>query len=217
MDATIAPVCRELALGFASLLRYPVDRDVTLAGAVACEALAAEESAEAEAVLGAFRAFAESSSTEELQEAYTFAFDLDSLSMRQPTCYPYVGHHLFEENHKRSAFLLGLRAHYREHGFADDPADLPDHLATVLTFTGTCGDDALVAETLDEGILPAIARMLASLPDERPEDGRRRYQDLLGAVGSALGARRPVVELDEAELEWARAGDSLGISRDTCN
>lgn len=216
MAIATEPLARQLALGFAALLEYPLDREEALATLHACEKLAGGESQEALDALLAFRGFALESSTAGLQEAYTLAFDLDSLSSAQPTCYPYVGHHLFEENHKRSAFLLGLRGLYREHGFPDDPADLPDHVATVLRFLATCDDVGLVAETVDEGLLPALARMRAALPDDRPDDGRRRYQGLLAGLEAALAARRPPLELDEGELEWARAGDSLGISRDTC-
>ena len=105
---------RELALAFAEVLSYPhtpVDDDVRT-----CEELARGDSEEAAALLGRFRAYAEATPLGELQEAYTLAFDLDSLSQSEPTCYPYVGHHLFEENHKRSALILGLRERYRDAG-----------------------------------------------------------------------------------------------------
>ena len=101
MAISTAVLNRALVLAFADVLSYPyspIDGDVQ-----ACEELARSESEEAAALLGRFRAFAEATPLGELQEAYTLAFDLDSLSESEPTCYPYVGHHLFEENHKRSA------------------------------------------------------------------------------------------------------------------
>ncbi len=125
------------------------------------------DSEEAAALLRRFGGYAAVTSLGELQEAYTLAFDLDSLSESDPTCYPYVGHHLFEENHKRSAFILGLLERYREHGFADDTGDLPDHLVIVLRFLARCDDDELVAETIDEALLPALARMLGTVGGAR--------------------------------------------------
>ena len=205
---------RELALAFADVLSYPyspIDGDVR-----ACEELACGESEAAAALLGRFAGYAEATPLGELQEAYTLAFDLDSLSESEPTCYPYVGHHLFDENHKRSAFILGLLERYRAHGFEDATGDLPDHLVILLRFVAMCDDDELVAETVDEALLPALARMRGTIGDAEPVNGRQRYQQVVSALALALGARRPPVVYDESAMEWSRPGDSLGISRDTC-
>ena len=205
---------RELALAFADVLSYPhspIDAKVRV-----CEELAQGDSEEAADLLRRFGGYAAVTSLGELQEAYTLAFDLDSLSESDPTCYPYVGHHLFEENHKRSAFILGLLERYREHGFADDTGDLPDHLVIVLRFLARCDDDELVAETIDEALLPALARMLGTVGGGEPVNGRQRYQQVLNALVLALQVYRPAVAFDEAEMAWSRPGDSLGISRDTC-
>jgi len=214
MAVSTSVLNRELALAFADVLSYP--HDPVAARVRACEELAGGESEEAAALLRDFRAFAEAAPLGELQEAYTLAFDLDSLSESEPTCYPYVGHHLFEENHKRSALILGLLERYRAHGFVAEPGELPDHLVTVLRFVATCDDDALVAETVDEALLPALARMIGTVGNAQPVNGRQRYQQVVGALSLALQASRPAVVLDEAELAWSRAGDSLGIERETC-
>lgn len=214
MAVSTSVLNRELALAFADVLSYP--HDPVDARVRACEELAGGESEEAAALLRDFRAFAEAAPLGELQEAYTLAFDLDSLSESEPTCYPYVGHHLFEENHKRSALILGLLERYRAHGFVAEPGELPDHLVTVLRFVATCDDDALVAETVDEALLPALARMIGTVGNAQPVNGRQRYQQVVGALSLALQASRPAVVLDEAELAWSRAGDSLGIERETC-
>ena len=214
MAIATAVLNRALVLAFAELLSYPyspIDGDVR-----ACEELARSESEEAAALLGRFRAFAEATPLGELQEAYTLAFDLDSLSESEPTCYPYVGHHLFAENHKRSAFILGLLERYRAHGFDGDAGDLPDHLVVLLRFVAMCDDEELVAETVDEALLPALARMRGTIGDAEPVNGRQRYQQVVSALALALGARRPAVVFDEIEMAWSRPGDSLGISRDTC-
>ena len=214
MAISTAVLNRALALAFADVLSYPYS---PIGGDVqACEELARGESEAAAALLGRFRAFAEATPLGELQEAYTLAFDLDSLSESEPTCYPYVGHHLFAENHKRSAFILGLLERYRAHGFAGDAGDLPDHLVIILRFLAMCDDDELVAETVDEALLPALARMRGTIGDAEPVNGRQRYQQVVSALALALGARRPEVVFDEIEMAWSRPGDSLGISRDTC-
>lgn len=206
---------RELALAFADVLSYP-HLPLEQQQLRACQELARGESLEAAAQLDRFAAYAASASLGELQEAYTLAFDLDSLSRSQPTCYPYVGHHLFEENHKRSAFILGLLERYREHGFAADAGELPDHLVTVLRFLASCDDEQLVAETIDEALLPALARMIGTVGSAEPVDGRHCYQQVIGALSLALQARRPALVFEESEMAWSRPGDSLGITRDSC-
>lgn len=214
MAVSTAMLNRELVLAFADVLSYPhspIGECVRV-----CQELAHGESDEAADLLGRFGVFAESAPLGELQEAYTLAFDLDSLSESEPTCYPYVGHHLFEENHKRSALIVGLLERYREHGFDGAADDLPDHLVVILRFVAMCDDDELVAETVDEAILPALARMLGTVGSAEPVNGRQRYQQVLSALDLALRAGRPAVVFDETEMAWTRPGDSLGISRDTC-
>ena len=214
MAISTAVLNRALVLAFADVLSYPhspIGGDVRV-----CEDLARDESEEAAELLGRFGAFAEATPLGELQEAYTLAFDLDSLSESEPTCYPYVCHHLFEEIHKRSALILGLLERYRTHGFDGAAGDLPDHIVVILRFVATCDDDELVAETVDEALLPALARMIGTVGNAEPVNGRQRYQQVLHALDLALRARRPAVPFDEAEMAWTRPGDSLGISRDTC-
>lgn len=218
MAVAVPVVEPRLVLAFAAVLDYP--RAPVADAARACEELALVESEEAGALVASFRELAEHATLGELQEAYTIAFDLDSLSQAEPTCYPYVGHHLFEENHKRSAFILGLKKRFREHGF-EERVELPDHLVVLLRFLAVCRDEELAAELVDDAILPALDRMVGSgfAPDEL-ESGRDRYRAVVRGLALALAARRPAREPDEeAEAErkaWDRHGDSLGISRDWC-
>lgn len=214
MAISTAVLNRELVLSFAEVLSYPFGP--IAADVKACEELARGESEAAAALLGRFGAYVAAAPLGELQEAYTLAFDLDSLSESEPTCYPYVGHHLFDENHKRSVFILGLIERYRTHGFRGDAGDLPDHLVAILRFVAMCDDEELVAETVDEALLPALARMRGTIGDAEPVNGRQRYQQVVSALALALEARRPGVVFDEIEMAWSRPGDSLGISRDTC-
>jgi nitrate reductase assembly molybdenum cofactor insertion protein NarJ len=125
----------------------------------------------------------------QLQEAYTRAFDLDTLSDLEPTCYPYVGHHLFDENPKRSAFILGLNERFRRHGFSAG-GELPDHLVVILRFAASCDDDGLVDEILSDAVVPSLRGMVGHHHASAGEPGtaRERYQLVLKALLTALEA-----------------------------
>lgn len=178
------PLEPRLALAFADALDYP--RAPVDAAARTCEHLVAELSPEASELLAGFCSFAESRPLGELQEAYTRAFDLDTLSELEPTLYPYVGHHLFDENHKRSAFLVELSARYREHGFSPE-GELPDHLVVMLRFVAVCDDEELADELVQDALVPALARMKVGA-GTAGTSGRDRYRQALGALAVLLGA-----------------------------
>jgi len=210
-----------LAAAFAAVLTYPFappGRDVRAAAKAA-----GEWSSEAEARLDAFGALVDTSGLGELQEAYTRTFDLDTLARSQPTCYPYVGHYLFEESHKRGAFIVELRRRFRAAGFEPEGGELADHLVVLLSFLAVCDDEELVAELLDDAILPALAR-ISALPGgpraEGPLELQTAYRTVLAALELALRAARPSSVVDplelESEREWMRDRDSLGIDRATC-
>ena len=203
---------------FADVLSYPHLSPV--ADARRCAELASERSPEAATLLGAFSSLAEAAELGALQEAYTRAFDLDTMLGSEPTCYPYVGHYLFDESHKRGAFILELRKRFRAAGF-EDSSDLADHLVVLLRFLAVCEDETLGDELVDDAILPALARMgavRAAAPSDRGSL-RGAYLGVLAALELVLGVDRPgpsdpaAVEL---EREWMRDRDSLGIDRDWC-
>lgn len=172
MTVTATALDRRLLEAYAVVLEYP--RASVAAEARACELLARDRSPEAAALAGAFRRFAESATVGQLQEAYTSELDLDSLSDLAPTCYPYVGHHLFDESYKRSAFLVGLAERYRAHGFEAE-GELPDHLVVLLRFLASCDDEELARELLDEAIVPALERIVRG-------GGDSPYRCLLGSL-----------------------------------
>jgi nitrate reductase assembly molybdenum cofactor insertion protein NarJ len=187
-----------------------------------CADVALAESAAAAELLDSFAALADSTAEGELQEAYTRAFDLDTMSQSEPTCYPYVGHYLFDESHKRGAFILELRKRFRAQGFEDD-SDLGDHLVVLLRFLAVCDDETLAGELVDDAVLPALARMLTragAVSNDPSARARNAYVGVLRALELALGAGRPGRAadpvLEETEREWARDRDSLGIDRDRC-
>ena len=181
---------RQLGL-FADILDYPEAEIVETVWA--CEEVVRDDTPEAAALLADFRAYAEQRPLGELQELYTAAFDLDTLSDLDATCYPYVGHHLFGESHKRSAFLVGLNERFRAHDFVVE-RELPDHLVVLLRFAAACPDETLVGELVHEALLPALERMTGGADEiEGPPGGRRAYLRVLLALRLAL-------EVEEQEL-----------------
>jgi nitrate reductase assembly molybdenum cofactor insertion protein NarJ len=209
---------RALSRAYAEVLSYPHSPPVEAARR--CADVARTESEAAAALLDAFVSLAEETPHGSLQEEYTRTFDLDTMSRSQPTCYPYVGHYLFDESHKRGAFILGLKKRFRAAGFSDD-SDLGDHLVVLLRFLAVCDDETLASELVDDAILPALRRMAiaAGTADEHASI-RGAYLGVLRALELSLGAGRPEPAEgpagDETEREWLRAGDSLGIDRDWC-
>jgi len=182
---------------FAGILDYPEAGIVETARA--CEELIRDDAPEAAALLAEFSSFAAERPLGELQELYTAAFDLDTLSDLDATCYPYVGHHLLGESHKRSAFLVGLAERFRAHGF-EAGTELPDHLVVLLRFAAACPDDELVDELVDDAIVPALERMTGGAGEiEGPQSGRRVYLRALLALRLALQAE----ERELAPLEHA--------------
>lgn len=208
-----------VARSFADVLSYPYASPIAVAGASAD--LVRERSDEAATLLEAFASLVDSAGLGTLQEEYTRAFDLDTMSKTEPTCYPYVGHYLFDESHKRGAFILGLKKRYRATGFEDD-SDLPDHLVVLLRFLTVCEDDELAEELVDDAILPALARMAvaAGRPPTEEVSIRGAYIGVLRALELTLSDGRPERVVDpldrEAEREWLRDRDSLGIDRQRC-
>lgn len=200
---------------FADVLSYPFESP---AGAARrCAEIASRCDVEAERLLESFAGQVDSASLGDVQEAYTRVFDLDTMSRAEPTCYPYVGHYLFDESHKRGAFIVELQARYRAHGF-EDGSDLADHLVVLLRFLAASSDETLAGELVDDAILPALARM-RPLRERATDPGsvRSAYLGVLTALELALRAGRPPsgdATADELEREWLRDRDSLGIDRD---
>jgi nitrate reductase delta subunit len=129
----------------------------------------------------------ESISLERLQEVYTVTFDLDA------TYHPYVGHHLFGESYKRSAFLVGLKERYQTFGYTFSETELADHLAVMVGFLAVCEDAVLTKELIQDALLPGLERMVkgdqdgARSPhgDEQSSD-RSPYQQILRALRMIL-------------------------------
>ncbi len=136
---------------FADLLEYP-QSDLT-ESVRECEALISSGNPEAAALLHGFRSFEEQASLGQVQELYTRTFDLDA------TYHPYVGHHLFGESYKRSAFMVGLKERYKAYDFVVE-GELPDHLAVMLRYLSICEDNDQVSEIIRDAMMPALERMV---------------------------------------------------------
>lgn len=169
----------------ADLLDYPRPR--LAEDALECRALLQLQSPRAATLVDGFLADLEKIPLGQLEELYTGAFDLDTLSDLDATCYPYVGHHLLGESYKRSTFMVELRQRYESCGF-DSGHELPDHLVVMLRFLAGCQDSVLAEELVGEALLPALSRMTRD-GDEAAigsGGGRRVYLRLLEALRLAL-------------------------------
>jgi nitrate reductase delta subunit len=144
---------------FAELLDYPTERLARQARA--CGGLVSGTCPEASALLDAFCDLVQGMPVGRLEEIYTRTFDLQSV------CYPYVGYHLVGESYQRGAFLARLAEGYRAQGFSAGQ-ELPDHICVVLRFLslGSDGDRSFATVLLHEGLVPALARMVACFDGE---------------------------------------------------
>ncbi|MHB1397908.1 MAG: nitrate reductase molybdenum cofactor assembly chaperone [Trichloromonadaceae bacterium] len=163
-------ICRQ----FAELFSYPTaELSQTLAS---CTALLREEQPSAAASLERFDDFLQTQTAARIEEVFTATFDL------QPVCYPYVGYQLCGENQQRGMFLMQLNQLYRQHGFVAG-VELPDHLSTLLRFIGTLAPQDCSRELIEEGLLPALAKILQGL-----DAGDHPYADLLLSLQCFLAA-----------------------------
>ncbi len=116
-------------------------------------------------------------SVDELQELYTQTFDL------RPICPLELGWHLFGEDYDRGLLLARMRGLLREHGITEQ-IELPDHLSHALLLLARmapaeAGDFASII------VLPALERMLASMPADNP------FSSLLQAVRQSMALHFP--------------------------
>lgn len=140
-----------LLMTLADLLDYPRDDQAELVAT--CRAMAEAMEVEALPALAAYDDFRTQRTVGQLEEAYTAYFDLN------PVCTPYVGHLLFGETYKRSAFLVTLGQRYRAHGFEMPDSEIADRLSVMLRFMATHADHDERLTLASEGLLPALARL----------------------------------------------------------
>lgn len=171
---TPATTVQRICCHFAELFSYPTaDLAATVA---ACGALMRQDHPEAASSLERFADFPHAQLPARLEEIYTATFDL------QPFCHPYVGYQLCGESQQRAMFLMQLNRLYRRYGFVAG-VELPDHLSTLLRFIGTLAPMDCRRELIEDGLLPALAKMLEGL-----DSATHPYSALLQSLRSFLQA-----------------------------
>lgn len=106
-----------------------------------------------------------------VEEIYTSAFDLQGI------CCPYVGHYLFGDNYQRSWFMAQLKQGYHNKKFSVGN-ELPDHVAVVLRFLAQAGEDEFSQVLLEEGLIPAVEKMVQMFD----ADGNHPYRQVLRSL-----------------------------------
>lgn len=161
-------LCRQ----FSTLLSYPGQgvREV----AAECVVALQQTSSEGTAALEAFVQFLDANEMTRIEEAFTGTFDLQSL------CHPYVGYQLCGESQQRTMFMIKLQELYKEYGFVSGN-ELPDHLTEVLRFIGSISNLECRQEIIQDGILPALAKITLGIESEN-----HPYVSLLNALQSFL-------------------------------
>jgi nitrate reductase molybdenum cofactor assembly chaperone len=105
-----------------------------------------------------------------LESLYTSTFDL------APSCSPYLGVHLFdEENQSRARLMIGLRSAYAKRG-VELNGELPDHIALVLAFAPHFEADEW-CDLVSLILTPALGTM-----DKTLASTTNPYRHLIGAA-----------------------------------
>ncbi len=163
---------------YADLLEYPTTG--LSQSADQCGSLLAKYNPTASDIFSRFLSWLNQENAERVEEIYTSAFDL------QGVCCPYVGHHLFGDNYKRSQFMALLNQGYRARDYSCG-CELPDHVAVVLRFLARGNTDEFSLALLEEGLFPAAERMVRSFDAA----GNHPYGQLLKSLSLLLQAGQP--------------------------
>ncbi|HEU5404006.1 MAG TPA: molecular chaperone TorD family protein [Terriglobales bacterium] len=145
-------------------------------------------SGEAHRLLQAFRTAAQDLGIARLQETYIETFDFHAETS------PYIGHHLFGEEIRRSLFMAELRGRYRECGVVEN-SELPDHLASILRFLGAMPAGEERVELIHACLIPALRHMLAALKPDNP------YSPLLQAI-VLISQQEATAVTPDGEIAW---------------
>ncbi len=113
-------------------------------------------------VMEDFIAFINKEGLERLQDIYTYTFDL------QPPAPPYVGHHIFGEDYRRSYFMVGLKEAYKTYGYSYNENELPDHISVVLEFIPLYENEEEKGDLINLCLIPAVEKMRENLKEDNP-------------------------------------------------
>jgi nitrate reductase molybdenum cofactor assembly chaperone NarJ/NarW len=140
----------------ARLLEYPQDKDALLAES---EQVARFLTAAGLAAASApFAEFLRTSSLSSLQEDYVANFDFN------PAKAPYLGHHLYGDNQRKAAYMIGIKEQFARFRFSSEGCELPDHLTVLLGFLAHLvvqGEDGPRRQFIEESVLPGVQKILA--------------------------------------------------------
>lgn len=139
-------------------------------------------------LLQAFRGRVQDLGVARLQEIYIETFDFHAETS------PYIGHHLFGEEIRRSLFMAELRGRYRECGVVEN-SEVPDHLANVLRFLGATQPGEERSELIHACLIPAIRHMLPALQPDNP------YTPLLEAI-LLISQQETTSVTPDGEIAW---------------
>lgn len=106
-----------------------------------------------------FADFVAASTLATLQEGYVATFDFN------PAVALYLGHHLYGDNQKKTAYMIRLKQEYDRCGFAPATNELPDHLPLVLGFLAHLvqqKNDILRRAFISECVLLGMTRLSAA-------------------------------------------------------
>lgn len=145
-------------------------------------------SGEVHPLLQAFRGRVQGLGVARLQEIYIDTFDFHAETS------PYIGHHLFGEEIRRSLFMAELRGRYREYGVVEN-SEVPDHLANVLRFLGATQAGEERSEMIHACLIPAVRHMLHSLQPDNP------YTPLLQAI-LLISQQETTAVTPDGEIAW---------------
>ncbi|HEY4716705.1 MAG TPA: nitrate reductase molybdenum cofactor assembly chaperone [bacterium] len=125
---------------------------------------------EAEKLIRKFLQFIGITNLDTVQELYATTFDL------QPSCYPYIGYHLFGEDYRRGSFMAKLKEVYRDYKYDYNEKELPDHVSVVLGFLPRYDNEEERVEFIEFCLLPSVEKMEQGLSDGNP------YKDPIRAL-----------------------------------
>ena len=157
------------ALEFSYLLSYP-DGEVKARAALAADS-AMRASHPAQEGMESFAIFAAGATRQELEEAYTRAFDLNPAATLE------VGWHLFGETYKRGQFLAYLKRELESRGI-DAGTRLPDDFTLLLKLYDALPQEDAAGLVVD-CLLPAVDKILSAIGDSP-------YMPLMKALQSWL-------------------------------
>lgn len=150
---------------------------------------------------------------EQMRELFTRSFDVQAITTLD------VGYVLFGDDYKRGELLAHLS---REHRQAQNDCgyELADHLPNVLRLLPKLKDEDLIAELIQEIVIPALRKMIAEFDPRRLEQKnalyKKHYKTLIETtVDKATLYRHALVALDGVlQKDFPSAASAVVDSQD---